>query len=104
MTFSFLYNERLGIELPSLESLWEEYPKNVQEMILARWETIRGTIPDRIFSIEKVINQKQEELACEEDFDRSCLLNTEIAELASIINDLWLWYRIDQNLSLKFHQ
>ncbi len=95
----FVYNERLGIALPTLLKEWDEYEKHIQEQILLHWESIRGSIPDRIKALEVIINRKQAELSVENDFDRSCQLNFEIAELASIINDLWLWYRINQNMS-----
>ncbi|MDQ0161066.1 hypothetical protein J2S06_000136 [Bacillus alveayuensis] len=90
----FQYNERLGIMLPHLEKRLEEYEETIQEEILLKWEQIRGKIPDRIKSLEQWINQKQTQLEEEEDFETSCLLNSQIAELASIINDLWIWYRI----------
>ncbi len=94
----FVYNERLGIDLPTLSKEWNEYEKHIQEQILLRWEMIRGSIPDRIKALEVSINRKQDDLSVENDFDRSCQLNFEIAELASIINDLWLWYRLNQNM------
>ncbi len=53
-------------------------------------------IPDRIKELEHYINAKQHHLNNEEDFEISCKLNSEIADLASIINDLWLWYRLTQ--------
>lgn len=99
----FLQNERLGIAVPVLHHDWESYSEEIRESILLQWEKIRGTIPDRIAEIEVDINQKQEQLSDESDFDRSCQLNTEIADLASIINDLWLWYRTSQDISAKIH-
>ncbi|MFC4183358.1 hypothetical protein [Saccharococcus thermophilus] len=100
----FVYNQRLGIPLPKLEKDWEDYSEKEQNAILLRWETIRGTIPDRIAKLEKIINEKQDELGNENDFERSCQLNAEIAELASIINDLWIWYRMNQTVSGRMHQ
>ncbi|WP_044894505.1 hypothetical protein [Bacillus alveayuensis] len=100
----FIFDKRLGIPLPKLEKEWEEYSESEQHMILLHWENIRGRIPDRIIELERVINQKQAELAEENDFTRSCLLNSEIAELASIINDLWIWYRMNQTVSSRIHQ
>ncbi len=75
-----------------------------QHDILFQWEQVRGAIPDRIFELEDKINQKQAQLSNESDFPRSCELNSEIAELASIINDLWIWYRTNQSVSTKAHQ
>jgi hypothetical protein len=104
MEHLFIYDERLGIPLPKLEKEWEEYSESEQHVILLHWEKIRGRIPDRIVELERIINQKQEELGEENDFRRSCALNSEIAELASIINDLWIWYRMNQTVSSRMHQ
>jgi len=100
----FTFDERLGIDLPSLQHAWEDYSRDRQEALLAHWESIRGTIPDRIYEIEQNINLKQDQLSIEENFETSCRLNWEIAELASVINDLWLWYRTHQDISSKLHQ
>lgn len=94
----FLLNERLGISLPYSERDWKNYPIEEQEKILAEWERIRGSIPDRIQELEKKINHLQSRLDQEEDFTLSCHLNEEISELASIINDLWLWFRTTPSL------
>ncbi|NSL51293.1 hypothetical protein [Calidifontibacillus erzurumensis] len=94
----FQEDSRLGILLPRLQKEWHEHSLNEQQQILAFWETERGKIPDRIKELETTINSKQAELDKEEDFRRSCQLNAEISELASIINDLWIWFRIDQNV------
>lgn len=91
--FTFFRDERLQIEIPVLELHWEELTIEEQENLLHRWEQIRSTIPDRIIELERLIMQKQHQLSNEENFDQSCYLNSQIAELASIINDLWLWYR-----------
>jgi len=100
----FSFDQRLGIPLPELTIDWDEYSKETQQEILLHWEQIRGSIPDRIAELEQEINHKQEQLSNENDFPRSCKLNTDIADLASIINDLWLWYRANQTLSTKLHQ
>ncbi|MBL4951130.1 hypothetical protein RCG24_00620 [Neobacillus sp. OS1-32] len=100
----FSFDKRLGIFIPELSSDWEDYSKETQEAILYHWEKIRGAIPDRIVELESEINKKQAQLDNETDFPRSCRLNSEIAELASIINDLWLWYRANQTISGKVHQ
>lgn len=105
MEYEFIYDERLGIHVPSLNNGWEQYNDEIQSQILLDWEKIRGNIPDRIFNLEKLINTKQAQLDNEENFQRSCELNSEIAELASIINDLWLWYRSSESLTVgKAHQ
>lgn len=100
----FSFDHRLGISLPVLTAEWELYTMETQYAILYYWEKIRGRIPDRIAEIENRINQKQDQLSDESDFPLSCKLNTEIAELASIINDLWIWYRGNQTISTKAYQ
>lgn len=100
----FIYDSRLGIPLPDLNIEFSDLAIDVQQEILFRWEKIRGTIPDRIHDIEQVINQKQAQLSVESDFPRSCQLNTEIADHASVINELWLWYRANQGVTEKMHQ
>ncbi|MED4224155.1 ABC transporter C-terminal domain-containing protein [Neobacillus cucumis] len=100
----FTFDERLGIHVPDLMLEWDKYCKDTQQFILLNWERVRGTIPDRIAELEQEINHKQAKLSDESDFPRSCKLNTEIADLASIINDLWLYYRADQTISTKVHQ
>ncbi|MFK9091184.1 hypothetical protein [Bacillus salipaludis] len=99
----FSFDQRLGISLPDLTVDWDEYCKETQQEILLNWEQIRGSIPDRIAELEQEINHKQDQLSNENDFPRSCQLNTDIADLASIINDLWLWYRANQTVSSKVH-
>lgn len=101
MTYEFVYDKRLGIRLPYLEHEWEAYSRETQEHILLEWENVRGTIPDRIKEIEDEINRKQAKLGQEESFADSCNLNREIGELASIINDLWIWFRIRQTIEVK---
>jgi hypothetical protein len=100
----FSFDDRLGIVIPDLSMELAEYSLETQEEILLYWEQVRGSIPDRISDLEIQINQKQALLSNESNFPRSCQLNTEIAELASIINDLWLWYRANEVLSTKVHQ
>lgn len=99
----FSFDQRLGILIPDFPGEWDNYREDIQNEILFYWEQIRGTIPDRIAELEKNINQKQAQLSDESNFIRSCILNNEIAELASIINDLWLWYRANQSVSGKIH-
>ena len=101
----FSYDDRLGIFLPNLKLDWEDYSHKEQQTILTEWEYIRGEIPDQIKRLEYTINHKQEQLNHESDFAKSCKLNSEIAELASIINDLWIWFRSNQHISvdMKIH-
>jgi hypothetical protein len=100
----FMHDERLGIDIPALHDSWEEYDKQTQQEVLLHWEKIRGEIPDRIFALEKAINEKQACLEEEMNFKKSCQLNSDIADLASIINDLWIWYRTNQNVTTKMHR
>jgi hypothetical protein len=99
----FSFDDRLGISVPDLTMELSEYSIETQQEILLYWEQNRGSIPDRIRDLEIQINQKQALLSNESNFPRSCKLNTDIAELASIINDLWLWYRANEVLSTKAH-
>ena len=99
----FSFDPRLGIQLPELTMELDQYSKETQMEILFYWEQIRGSIPDRISDLELQINQKQALLSNESNFPRSCQLNTQIADLASIINDLWLWYRANEILLSKAH-
>ena len=99
----FIYDTRLGIPIPHLEQDFSTYPSSAQNAILMRWEKIRGTIPERIKEIEEMIEYTLKRLDNEDDFEVSCALNTEMAEYASIINDLWIWYRVDQRIVSKKH-
>ncbi|MBW7476123.1 hypothetical protein K0T92_15365 [Paenibacillus oenotherae] len=99
----FVFDERLGIALPKLELEWEGYSESDRAAIVTQWEIIRGAIPDRVFLFEREINKKQAELFDEDDFEMSCLLNSDIAELASRINDLHIWYRINQEIETRRH-
>ncbi|RDU36203.1 hypothetical protein DRW41_14330 [Neobacillus piezotolerans] len=100
----FSYDSRLGIPIPDMEKSLDKYSPEIQEKILFSWEQIRGSIPDRIKELEHSINEKQAALSNESNFEKSCELNTEIAGLASIINDLWLWYRAtDAVVEEKMH-
>lgn len=94
----FQMDDRLGIQIPLLDKDWHDYSIGDQEGIVAQWEIIRGHIPDRIKELEGSINSRQAQLNVEENFELSCHLNSEISELASIINDLWIWYRTNQNV------
>ncbi|AZN40259.1 hypothetical protein [Paenibacillus albus] len=99
----FAWDDRLGISLPTLYQDWELYSEEVRTFIVTQWEIIRGTIPDRVFAFERIINVKQAQLFEEEDFELSCTINSDIAELASRINDLHIWYRTNQEVENKRH-
>ncbi|WP_419159267.1 hypothetical protein [Rossellomorea sp. BNER] len=97
----FQHNPRLQIDIPHLEMDWLDYNERTQQLILHHWEKVRGMIPDKIIEFEVRINLKQDALANEEDFEKSCQLNHEISELASRINDLWIWYRTTPEMKKK---
>lgn len=97
-TIAFVEDARLGIALPTVQGVWEDVPLEVRIQALAVWEQIRGRIPDHIFKLERQIIEKQSRMDKEEDFRVCCELNSAIAELASRINDLHLWYRTQQDL------
>ncbi|WP_108671287.1 hypothetical protein [Peribacillus acanthi] len=99
----FIYDERLGINIPDLQRNWDDIHVDEQQILLLQWEKIRGSIPDRIKELERIIDNMQMQLSSENDFEISCRLNTEIAQHASIINDLWLWYRANQGVSQRSH-
>ncbi|MGN7468736.1 hypothetical protein [Brevibacillus sp. SAFN-007a] len=100
----FVFDERLGIRLPALDMPWEAYSHAERADILMEWEEIRATIPDQIQRVEAVIIEKTKQLSEEENFARSCELNSEIHELASVINDLNIWFRVQQDHDTKVHQ
>jgi len=100
MEVTFIYDSRLGIEIPDLKKPWQQLSVETQSETLARWEGVRGNIPDRIKDLEGSINYLQNELYQESNFQLSCQINSDIAELASIINDLWIWYRTDEEISI----
>lgn len=99
MNIDFIYDSRLGLSIPRINEHWDELEQDTQERIVSKWESIRGTIPDRVKTIEKEINLVHKALTEEENFERSCELNLEMAELASIINDLWIWFRMNPSIS-----
>ncbi|WP_177344639.1 hypothetical protein [Evansella clarkii] len=102
-SIKFTFDSRLGIVTPQLQTDWEELDPVLQEKTLAKWENVRGDIPERIKSLEQQINKLQKDLYEEENFERSCQLNSQIAELASVINDLWIWYRTGEEVKVKTH-
>jgi hypothetical protein len=94
----FQFSERHGISIPCLAEDWDKLSIEQQTAILARWEMIRGNIPDHIMRFESKIRIKQQQLFEEDDFEQSCLINGDIADLASRINDLNIWFRTQQDL------
>lgn len=94
----FAWSDRLGIYVPALKEDWDTIGRARQTAVLEFWENVRGAIPDRVIVFEEQIKIKQEHLFTEEDFEASCRLNGEIAELASRINDLHIWFRTQQDL------
>jgi hypothetical protein len=94
----FQFSERHGISIPCLAEDWDNQSIEQQTAILARWEMIRGNIPDHIMRFESKIRIKQQQLFEEDDFEQSCLINGDIADLASRINDLNIWFRTQQDL------
>ncbi len=103
MRYQFIYNERLGIPLPELHIDWEDYSTDEQSSILLEWEEIRSAIPDRIIQLEEQINQKQSQLSEEDNFVTACQLVNDIHDLASVINDLNIWFRVQQDVETKMH-
>lgn len=99
----FSFNDKLGIALPERPDQWHSFEEELQHDIILHWENIRGSIPDRIADLENTINVKLAMLNEEEDFAHSCQLNFEIAELASTINDLWIWFRTEEGVVQKKH-
>lgn len=104
MNYTFTFDPRLGIHLPLLDKMWEDYSLEEQELILLEWESNRADIPGRIKELEAVIETKQARLNDEVNFERACELNYEIAEIAKTINDLNIWFRIQQDTESKIHR
>lgn len=102
--FGFTYDVRLDIHIPALERPFEDYTLKDRLSMIEVWENIRGRIPSKVMLLERKIEQKLGEMNEEPDFEKSCRLNGEIAELASRINDLHIWYRTTQDEpSIKTH-
>jgi len=97
----FVFSDRLGIAVPRLTATWETFGIERQTALLTRWEMIRGSIPSHVKRFEEQIKIKQQQLFDEADFAASCRLNSDIAELASRINDLHIWFRTQQDLDTE---
>ena len=104
MSCYFQYDARLGIEIPVLEVSGNHYPPVCELIFYYIGNKFAVQLPDRIMKLEATIIYKQNQLDKEDDFPTSCRLNSEIADLASIINDLHLWFRANQELESKTHQ
>ena len=95
--YEFIKDERLGISLPKLYSEWSELTEEERHDMILTWEATRGHIPDRIKELESLIDEKQEEIFREEDWERICSLFAEINDYAGRINDLNIWSRVQQD-------
>lgn len=93
----FRYDERLGIRVPNLNKDWESLSPEDRHAMIIEWEKIRAKIPDRIMKLEQEINKRQEHIAEEDDWDKICKLYGEIYGIASAINDLHIWSRVEQD-------
>jgi hypothetical protein len=93
--FEFVYNERLGIQIPVQHREWQEYSRAEQEAMIEQWEMLRARIPDRVKQLEEVIEDRQLKIAVEEDWDRVVALYEDVFAMASIINDLNNWMRVE---------
>lgn len=99
----FQLDTRLGIELPVFETPFEELPRTEQEAILLRWETIRARIPDQIMRLEHDIEGLLQLVHEEEDWDIIASYFVQISDLASRINELNTWRRVDPSLHATVH-
>lgn len=99
MNYRFEYDERLGIKLPHLLRDWETLPADERHAMIMEWEQIKARIPDRIMDLEKQIEAHQDKISKEEDWDTVCLLYGELYSIASIINDLHIWSRVNQDFA-----
>ncbi|SEA48562.1 hypothetical protein SAMN05421743_10564 [Thalassobacillus cyri] len=97
----FTYDPRLHLSIPDLPRPFYTFTQREQALILAVWENHRGEIPDKIKKLEKDIENCLARLNNEEDFEASCRLNDRISQLASMINDLWIWYRTNPVITAK---
>ncbi|MFC4767608.1 hypothetical protein [Effusibacillus consociatus] len=101
MNYRFDYDERLGIRLPYLEVEWEELSDQERHDMIMEWEKIKARIPDRIMEIEREINNRQLQASQAEDWDKICKLYEEIYTYASVINDLHIWMRVNQDFDAE---
>ncbi|QPC47225.1 hypothetical protein [Mangrovibacillus cuniculi] len=90
----FVYDQRLDLHVPLKTIPWEKLSNDETKAIEVFWETERGKIPTKIKSLDQKMERIQEYLSKEESFKKACEWNDALSNLASIVNDLWLWYRI----------
>lgn len=89
----FVYEERLGIEVPHLQKDWHDYSRAERTSILEKWELMRGRIPELIADFEAKIKNLNELLFQEEDWDKSVELLQQTSDFASRITDLNILFR-----------
>jgi hypothetical protein len=95
----FHLDTRLGIEVPNSDLPFEALPLSEQEAVLSHWERIRAMIPDRIRELEQVIEDLLAQIQLEEDWDAIVRRFDDISEIASRINELNTWLRVDPSLA-----
>lgn len=98
--YSFDFVPKLGIHVPTFHLDWDEYSIKEQLDIIHQWEKERAKIPDRIKEIEVKIGELQDKMF-EMEFDEYCVIHDDIINMASAINDLNIWFRIEGELSRK---
>jgi len=98
--YCFIADHRLGINIPVFQKAWEGYSEKEQEEIIQLWERERAKIPDRIKKIEQEISEKQN-VMLHLSFEAYCELHKKIVDMASIINDLNIWYRTEGTITKK---
>ncbi len=96
---SFRHDPRLGIELPDLTTPYEELSHTQQEELIAYWEGVRAHIPDQIMKFEQDIEDHLQAVHQEEDWDIVAAHFADISDLASRINELNMWRRVDPSLT-----
>jgi hypothetical protein len=97
--YEFLYNKRLGIELPVFHTPWEDLETEEQQKLLYKWEQVRAQIPDQVKYFEALIKERELKLQIEDDNETFCRLSMEIADYASRVIDLNLWFRTQEEVT-----
>lgn len=90
----FVFDQRLDLFVPIKNIPWQALSYDETKAVEVYWETERGKIPTKIKELDRRMEQLQECLSREESFEKACEWNDSLSSLASIVNDLWLWYRI----------
>lgn len=98
--FKFVLDKRMGIKLPKLNKDWEEFTHEDQVEIIRTWESERAKIPERIKEIEEEIMEKQDSMF-DISFEDYIKLHTDIVDLSSALNDLYIWFRTEGELTHK---